>query len=138
MTTDRTQMDELHARIDLYETQKQVLEQAQVKLKARLEAYMSADAHGQDLAEAHTATLEQNRKLVADLVSAQGFERDVLTCRSELASARSMLKKEVGKKETLQAAVAELETARNAMRMTEGEKGVVMAQVIIQAIPTAA
>ena len=129
MMADRAQIDELHARIDLYETQKQVLEQAQVKLKAKLEACLSADAASQDLAEAHTATLEQNRKLVADLVAAQGFERDVMTCRSELASARSMLKKEVGKRESLAVAVEELETARNILRMTEGEKGVVMAQL---------
>jgi hypothetical protein len=126
---ERAKADELTARIDLFETNKQVMEAAQVKLRAKLDACMSADAAQQELAEAHTATLEQNRKLVADLVASQGFEGELQSCRAELAAARASLKKEAAKRESLQVSVTELETARNTARKGEGEKGVVMAQL---------
>ena len=126
---ERAKIDGLNARIDVYETNKQVLEKAQVKLKAKLDACVSADAAQQELAEAHTATLEQNRKLVADLAAVQGFEGELHNCRAELASMRASLKKETSKKESLQMVVAELEEARNASRKGEGEKGVLLAQL---------
>ena len=126
---ERAKIDELNARIDLCETNKQVLEKAQVKLKAKLDACVSADAAQQELAEAHTATLEQNRKLVADLVAVQGFEGELHSCRAELAAMRISLKKETSKRESLQMVVAELEAARNASRKGDGEKGVLLAQL---------
>jgi chromosome segregation ATPase len=129
MMNERAKIDELNARIDLYETNKQVMEATQVKLKAKLDACVSADAAQQELAEAHTATLEQNRKLVADLVAVQGFEGELHSCRAELASMRASLKKEISKKEALQATVTELEAARNTSRKGEGEKGVMLAQL---------
>lgn len=129
MMAERAKIDELNARIDLYETNKQVMEASQIKLKAKLDACVSADAAQQELAEAHTATLEQNRKLVADLVAAQGYEGELLSCRAELASIRATLKKQTDQKESLQKKVGDLEDARNASRKGEGERGVMLAQL---------
>ena len=102
-------LSEMQIRLEMTETRLEVAELARAKLQARVEASVAADASRQDLAEAHTATVEQNRKLVADLATVQAAEAELKSCRSELANTRASLKKESAKSAALEDQVSQLE-----------------------------
>ena len=100
--------------------------QLRINAEGQFEHYVEAD---EKYTVSHTATVEQNRKLVADLATVQGAEAELKSCRAELANTRASLKKESAKSAALEDQVSQLEEGRRDVRKGGAERGQLVAQL---------